>query len=501
VRRRGSKQQKLVMSKKRRVLILGLDCAEPSLVFDQYSSEMPNLSRLAREGAWGKLQSVIPASTVPAWACALTSQDPGQLGIYGFQNRADHSYDGLSLANARTLTQPSVSAYIGHKGKQSFLVGVPPSFPPKPIIGGSVGCFLSPNTAAAYTYPRSLQDEIGAIVPNYRVDVPQFQTDDKRELLGQIYEMTEGHFKLTRHLVKTKPWDFMMFVEIGPDRLHHGFWKYHDPTHPKHEPGNSLSSSIHDYYVWLDRQIGSLLELLDDNTCVMVMSDHGAKSLRGGIRLNEWLFDQGYLVLREKPNSVTPFGKVKPDWAKTRAWATGGYYGRIYLNVQGREPQGLVSRRDYEQVRDTLIEQLSAIRAPDGKPLATRIYKPKHIYRATNNVPPDLIVMFDDLNWRVTDALGAQSLYASGQNLEPDDANHTQQGMFIYYDPQRRLKGRELKNISLYDVAPTVLNEFGQDVPPHMIGKVIRPESVYEELAPQSLVMPDPLVQTLFAAL
>jgi sulfate adenylyltransferase len=84
---------------KKRVLIIGLDCAEPSLVFDKYRTELPNLTRLARAGAWGELNSVTPPITVPAWMCSMTSKDPGQLGIYGFRNRADHSYEKLTIAN------------------------------------------------------------------------------------------------------------------------------------------------------------------------------------------------------------------------------------------------------------------------------------------------------------------------------------------------------------------------------------------------------------------
>jgi len=147
--------------------------------------------------------------------------------------------------------------------------------------------------------------------------------------------------------MKEKPWDLLMAVEIGVDRLHHGFWKYHDAAHPKHEPGNRFVNSIRDYYVWLDNQIGTLLELVDGDTSVMVFSDHGAQKMDGGIAINEWLINEGYLVLEEKPNGIVPLEKVKVNWAKTRAWGSGGYYGRIFLNVQGREPQGIIPPSEY----------------------------------------------------------------------------------------------------------------------------------------------------------
>ncbi|MBI4789265.1 MAG: alkaline phosphatase family protein [Chloroflexi bacterium] len=460
-------------TRQKRVLVLGLDSGEPSLVFDQFAAEMPNLSRLRHEGVWGKLESVIPPITVPAWACSMSSKDPGQLGIYGFRNRADHSYENMTIANGRSVEEKQVWDYLGEAGKQSILVGVPPSYPPKPVQGIRVGCFLSPNTDAKYTFPENIRDEIRQVAPNYMVDVPNFRTEDKNWLLGKIYEMTEERFKVIRHFMKTKPWDYFMAVEIGVDRLHHGFWKYHDTEHPKHEPGNSLVRSIRDYYTWLDKQIGSVLELVDDDTSVMLMSDHGAKRMEGGIALNEWLINEGYLVLEEKPNGIVPIEKCKVNWARTRAWGSGGYYGRIFLNVKGREPNGVIEANRYEDLRNELVEKLLRIPDDKGRPIPTRVYKPQGIYQEAKNVPPDLIVIFGDLYWRAVGYIGLNALHTFENDTGPDDANHAQDGIFVYYDPRRKLGGRELSGMRLTDVGPTVLHEMGEIVPADMIGRVI----------------------------
>lgn len=458
---------------KKRVLVLGLDSGEPSLIFDRFAADMPNVSRLRREGAWGKLESVIPPITVPAWACSMSSKDPGQLGIYGFRNRADHSYENMTIANGRSVEEVQVWDHLGQAGKQSILVGVPPSYPPKPVNGIRVGCFLSPNTQSKYTYPEGVRDEIAQIAPNYMVDVPNFRTDDKQWLLGKIYEMTHERFKVIRHFLKEKPWDYFMAVEIGLDRLHHGFWKFHDAEHPKHEPGNALATSIHDYYAWLDREIGCVLELVDDDTSVIVMSDHGAKRMDGGIALNEWLANEGYLALEEKPNGIVPLEKCKVNWSRTCAWGSGGYYGRIFLNVKGREPNGVVEPSQYEDFRDELVGKLMQITDAKGQPIATRVYKPQGIYRAAKNVPPDLIVIFGDLSWRAVGSMGLGALHTFENDGGPDDANHAQQGIFVYYDPKRNLHGRELMGLRLTDVGPTVLQEMGVSVPPDMIGQTI----------------------------
>jgi predicted AlkP superfamily phosphohydrolase/phosphomutase len=228
--------------------------------------------------------------------------------------------------------------------------------------------------------------------------------------------------------------------------------------------------------VHLDGLVGGLLERLDSDTLVMVVSDHGAKAMRGGICINEWLRREGYLVLLDEPrgSGIVPFEKLEVDWARTRAWGAGGYYGRVFMNVKGREPQGIISPAAYEQERDELVARLAAIRAPDGTPLQTTSYKPEGIYRTVRNIPPDLIVYFDDLRWRSVGSLGHGDIYTFENDIGPDDANHAPNGMFILYDPHRSGGGRRLEHLQLMDVAPTILDAMGLPLPDGMQGQVIR---------------------------
>jgi predicted AlkP superfamily phosphohydrolase/phosphomutase len=148
------------LSKRKRVFVIGLDCAPPRLVFDEWKAQLPNLARLQEEGIWGKLESCIPPITVPAWSCMLASKDPGQLGFYGFRNRADYSYEKLAIANASSVRQPRVWDLLSQSGKQVILVGVPQTYPARPVNGAMVTCFLTPDTKSPYTYPPSLKEEI-----------------------------------------------------------------------------------------------------------------------------------------------------------------------------------------------------------------------------------------------------------------------------------------------------------------------------------------------------
>ena len=162
------------------------------------------------------------------------------------------------------------------------------------------------------------------------------------------------------------------------------------------------------------------------------------------------------------------------DWGKTKAWGSGGYYGRIFLNVQGREPQGIIPKSEFERERDELAARLEEIPAPDGKPIGTVSYKPEEIYRTVRNIPPDLITYFGDLRWRSVGSFGHGGIYTSENDLGPDDANHAPNGMFILYDPRENHRGQRLENLNVMDVAPTILDLMGLPIPTDMQGKVIQ---------------------------
>jgi len=304
------------------------------------------------------------------------------------------------------------------------------------------------------------------------LDVENFRTEDKDDLLRQIYEMTEKRFKVVKHLVRSKDWDFFMLVEMGIDRIHHGFWKFFDPQHKKYQPGSPYQSAIRDYYKYLDREIGEILDMLDEDTVVLVVSDHGAKHMEGGICINEWLKQEGYLVLKEEPREIVPLEKVEIDWDRTMAWGAGGYYGRLFLNVRGREPQGIIPPEQYESVRDEIVGKLSQITDEDGLNIGTVAYKPEDVYSECRNVPPDLMIYFGDLSWRSVGSMGHGGIRTRENDIGPDDANHAQQGVFIMYEPRQQGRG-EVEGLQVMDVAPTLLNLFGLPVPKDMQGKAI----------------------------
>ena len=118
-----------------KVAILGLDSMPPAFFFGKHRADMPNLARLMSKSLCARLESTHPPITVPAWTSMMSSKDPGQLGFYGFRNRKDHSYDGYQFANATQIHEPLTWDVLGRHGKKSLLVGVPQTYPPRPIDG------------------------------------------------------------------------------------------------------------------------------------------------------------------------------------------------------------------------------------------------------------------------------------------------------------------------------------------------------------------------------
>jgi predicted AlkP superfamily phosphohydrolase/phosphomutase len=457
-----------------KLLIVGLDSATPSLVFDRWRDELPTLRGLMERGAWGRMLSTNPPITVPAWTAMMSSRDPGELGFYGFRNRKDHSYDGYAFANSALVRYPRLWDWLGQAGKRCVVLGVPQTYPPTPVNGEMVTCFLTPSTKAQYTYPPALKAEVEEVTGGYVLDVEDFRTPDKTNLLARCYEKTNKHLTLAKHLLRTRPWDFFMLVEMGVDRMHHGFWSYMDPEHHKFERGNPFEGAMLDYYKHVDRELAALLALCPSDTLVLVVSDHGARRMDGGICFNEWLIREGYLTLAEPVAKPTPIGKVKIDWAKTKAWGDGGYYGRCFMNVRGREPSGTIDPADYEKVRSDLIAGIEAITDPQGRNIGSKVYRPEDVYRQVNGVAPDLIVYFGDLAWRSVGAVGMGSIHTFENDTGPDEANHDWYGMFILTTngAPAPLRGRQ-EGVTIYDVAPTLLRLLGQPIPDGLAGRPI----------------------------
>jgi predicted AlkP superfamily phosphohydrolase/phosphomutase len=464
-----------------KVLVIGLDGIPSNLLFNDLLKDLPNIKTMADNGLFATLESCHPPITVPAWMVMMTSKSPGELGIYGWRHRKGFSYNEGWIANSLSIKEPRVWDLLAKEGKKVCLIGIPPSYPPTQVNGSLISCSLTPKNSKSFTHPPQLAGEVENIVGgNYLFDIP-FRIEDRNEALNKLYEMTDKRFKVINHLLKKGKWDYFMFVEIGFDRLHHMFWKYYDSTHPKYEPSNKYHKVIPEYYKYVDGKIGEILSTIDDDTYVLLVSDHGTASMKGAFCINEWLINEGYLVLKKYPNSIADLDNSEVDWDKTTAWGWGGYYARIFFNVKGRESNGKIPMDKFHTVREDLKRKLLTIEGPQGQKFDNKVFCPEDLYDESNGSKPDLIVYLDNLSWRSAGTIGHNTFYLSENDAGPDDSVHWMDGVFILYKRNRvnhssnPSNGNNIKmnNLSIYDVAPTILDIMNSPIPAKMQGKVV----------------------------
>ena len=456
---------------KKKLVIIGLDCASPRTLFEDFKDDCPNIKKLMDSGVYGKLRTCDPPITIPAWMVMSTGKKAGTLGLYGFRHRKKNSYDDFWVVSSYNVKEPRIWEIIGDKGLKSCVLGIPPTYPVQKINGCLVSGFITPDSTAEFTYPPELKEEIIKNIGEYIFDV-NFRVEKKADLLEEIYEMTELHFKTIKYLMKKKEWDYFKFVIIGLDRFHHAFWKYYDYEHHKYKSGNYFEGEMKKFYKYLDKKIGNLLSLLDEDTVVMIVSDHGAKAMKGLICVNMALEELGLLKFNTKPKPRTRIGQADIDWNNTYAWGWGGYYARIFLNLEGREPNGIIKEEHYEKMRDEITNKIKDIKDVNGNPMNTKVYKPEELFKIIRGDVPDLIVYFDDLNWRSAGTVGYESMYLDENDTGPDDAVHDWYGVYIIYDPNRNI-GKDLGIKNILDIAPTSLNILGLEVPFDMEGNII----------------------------
>lgn len=446
----------------KRLFILGLDATPPSLLFDKFRGELPNFSRLLDGSVYGRLRSCDPPITIPAWMVMFTGRSPGELGVYGFRNRVPGSYNEFSIPSSRDIKHIKIWELIARRGYKSVVVGVPPTYPPQPINGWMVTGFLTPSDKSRFTYPPSLRNEIKSIVDKYVFDVV-FRREDRDSVYRELVDMTVNRLKVIDYLLDNKPWNLFVYMEIGVDRVQHAFWKYFDDEHPRYTRHGEYSDAILNYYRLLDNWLGTFLDRFGDDTSILVVSDHGAKYMKGAFAVNDWLIEKGYMALKKDVEPGVRLSEAEVDWRNTYVWGWGGYYSRIFFNIKGRERDGCIEPSEYPDFMRSFIKDVLSIRGPNGESWRNIVYRPSELYSRVNGNPPDLMVYFDDLYWRAAGTLGYDNYYLPENDTGPDDSVHDYYGIYVYSDPDLKIRGF-YRDLSIYDIFPTLAEYFGSSL-------------------------------------
>jgi len=286
--------------------------------------------------------------------------------------------------------------------------------------------------------------------------------EEKKMLKYELPQFKEGLF---------------VFVVETPDRIEHMFWRAIDPEHPLYtkEDAKKYRDVIPNTYRDMDEILGIVKGYVDEDTLLMVISDHGFKSFRRAVHINSWLRDQGYLVFKpgvEGKEGDEFFKNV--DWSKSKAYAVG--LGSIYLNIKGREKQGIVNPGTEV---DTVLSEIAAKfkefkDEKTGQAIVREVYRGDEIFSGEAiSDAPDLLVGFEDgyrASWQT--ALGASPLSQIEDNRQKWSGDHILDYRLvpgIFFSNQRINK----PNPSLYDLSPTILSLLGIEVPENQKGKAL----------------------------
>lgn len=502
-----------------------LDVIEPLIKMGR----MPNFEKLAHEGVMGKLRSTIPPVTLPVFPTFTTGVNSGVHGVFDLRRREENSYKSVPVTIMESPV-PKLWQIISSHGKRVCVGNVPGSYPPDEVSGCMISGKLTPTYESEFTWPKGLKTELEEKgIPHKFFAGAKYTDRNKETFLQNAHELVKRYRDIALYLIKEKEWDYFQFAFNAPDGVQHWYWKHMDENHPAHDPNvpERYRDAIFSVYERLDEAVGSIVrearnKYKGEQVNVILFSDHGFGPLLGNINMNKYLLDRGFLKLRSSPltwlkglalrlgwngrNVVrvldflgltkkkiavpkrerdrkllhwaedllksTFIGMQDVDWSRTAAYSS-GHWGQIFLNVEGREPQGIVKKgEEYTDLRSQVIEALCELKDPTGDELITETYTWEEIYSGDRmESAPDIVffaqggkyVTHGQFNFAVKDVISEPLAGKSG--------SHRRIGFYM-------MSGPAVKNVAsppildILDLSPTVLYLLGLPVPQHMEGKI-----------------------------
>lgn len=506
------------MADRPKVLIIGIDGATFDLL-DPWIAEgrLPNLGRLVREGARGPLESTVIPNSFPGWTSCTTGVNPAKHGIFNALIRKDlHEYR-MSVVNARDIRYERVWQTLSRDGYRVGVMNVPCSYPPVPVNGFLIGGMLSPSLESDFTHPEGLIREVVDAVGDYVIDL-RSKHIPREQMRDELLYSVEKRGAAMDYLLRTRDLDFAMVVFTETDRAQHYFWADMDPSHPAYTPerGARFGDVVRRVYEAVDVEVGRLLETAGPDAQVYVVSDHGFGAQPHYVYINRYLMQRGYLrsLIKESPADElratargilekaklldtaravrnTLFGEPETaldadlkqgqmgskrsnidriienvDWSRTTAYAL--VPRGVRINLKGREPGGIVEPDEYESVRDRLIDDLKALRYPNGEVVFDRVYRREEVMEGPYlELAPDVVTCMP---------VGVPSCHLEPREIfavcDGATGSHTDWGVLIAHGPGIE-PGREVAGARLMDVAPTALYALGVPLYEDMDGRPV----------------------------
>jgi predicted AlkP superfamily phosphohydrolase/phosphomutase len=360
---------------------------------------------------------------------------------------------------------------------------------------------MTPSTEVDFTYPVELKQELETLTGGYKLDCERgwWEYNGDEDFVAEIEELIDQRFRVFNYLMERRPWDFLCLVITETDRFHHRMWKHLDPTHPAADA--RFADCFSRLYERLDAGIGEILGCAGGQTDVVIMSDHGFGPCRFAFNTLAWLEQEGYLHRKDRWRDHTILGRVSAqgiarfldrvhlkglinrilprdsklaaidaighedprhnlhriiDWTRTRAFALPSCngYGGIFINLQGRDPQGIVKAQEADTLRDEIRNKLEGLRNPlTSLPLRVQTYDSRELYSADPLLQaPDLIFGLDDYSFNMECKFDDEIF--KRHDLDYHSGSHRSDGILIAAGPSFK-SGQQVSGAGLIDLAPT----------------------------------------------
>jgi predicted AlkP superfamily phosphohydrolase/phosphomutase len=384
-----------------RVVAVGIEGFDPDLV-KNWIDDLPNFKGMQQRGAYGRLESTVPPMHFPAWISSQCGRNPGAFGIWEDSYRDDFSYCDWHSLDSGVVDERVDCLYKILPGiaQRVALIDAPGSWPPHDIPGGyCVSSSAGSSGKDQYTRPVELRDEIADVVKDYNFD-PSVGQWDPDNAVDAVRGIDAQRCSLVRYFTDKKQCDYVFSLLSGLHLLSQTFCR-----HPGATDGKAFMEAVHDYYHSLDAMIGKLIEGLED-ALILLYSAYGVQESMCSIHLNEWLVKEGLLSLVEYPAGPEPLCRLRVDWSNTRCWCHGDN-GGLFINLEGRESQGIVERAACDDLLDELTRRIGEIKDDKGEILKIETERRDDIHFGSHaEYGPDLFVSIERSGPGYDDAVG-----------------------------------------------------------------------------------------------
>jgi len=495
---------------KRKIVLIWVDGGTFDVIMPLLEKELPTFQKIMRDGVNGTLISTIPPCTPTAWASLVTGVNPGKHGVYDFWDRKGNKPVPVS---SYSIQRETLWSMLNEVGKKVILLNAPMTYPPRRIRGIVVTGFMTPGNVP-HTYPPDFKKRLLREFPEYSIDPRTYPSpaglgsDEQLFYLEESYNLLRERREVTLYLMENFDWDLFVSVFHCTDSIQHYFWKYMDPTHPAHNPDASktLKEAVPKAYKIVDDSIHEILKRIDEDTILIVMSDHGFGPIYKCVFLNNYLRTLGLLstsvegaiipIVMERflkslnthlPNvskfilraSKTVFHRIRAkvdnmpsdlfseyfDWAQTKAYSLSAL-GDLSLNRSI-----LKSSQEYEDLIEYLIQKLFELTDPeDHEKIVDNVFRKQQIYSGQYvEKAPDLFLVMRKMAYMTRASL------IGHQIVEPSSgysASHRMEGILFMHGKNLR-RGQTLKNCNIMDLTPTILYLMGVRFPSDIDGRVL----------------------------